>query len=96
MNMAFLTIMLCVCMILLAVNLITLSRLVEHYTESVDDSVALFSEILNHLEDVKTNMIEVRNGMTVIKQNIINLNSKTRETDKKIERIKWGVEDSDK
>ena len=96
MNMEFLTVMLCVCMILLAANLITLSRIVDHYTKSVDDSGACFSEILNHLEDVKTNMIEVRNGMTVIKQNIINLNSKTRETDKKIERIKWGVDDPDK
>ena len=45
---------------------------------------------------MKADMIEVRNGMTVIKQNIINLNSKTRETDKKIERIKWGVDDPDK
>lgn len=94
--MAFVTVMLCVCMILLAVNLITLSRIVDHYTESADDSGTKFSKILNHLEDVKTDMIEVRNGMTVIKQNIINLNSKTRETDKKIERIKWGVEDPDK
>lgn len=94
--MAFVTVMLCVCMILLAANLITLSRIVDHYTESVDDSGARFSKVLNHLEDVKADMIEVRNGMTVIKQNIINLNSKTRETDKKIERIKWGVDDPDK